>query len=186
VTLSHPAVFTARAFYRDKPVGEVTIIDIPLSVGRRVALATPCSEKYRAAGPSSLTDGVYGTDEYGDGKWLGFEQNDLEAVVDLGRSATVKNITLTYLVSPAAWIFAPTEIEYAVSDDGKQYRAVGSIKNDAGTWQGERGINRFSRDVGRVKARYVRVSAKNIGVCPPDHPGKGGKAWLFVDEISVR
>jgi len=37
-----------------------------------------------------------------------------------------------------------------------------------------------------MKARYVRVAARNMGVCPDDHTGKGGKAWLFVDEIAIR
>jgi hypothetical protein len=36
-----------------------------------------------------------------------------------------------------------------------------------------------------VPARYVRVRAKNVGVCPAWHPGAGGKAWIFVDEIIV-
>ena len=186
VKLSYPSVFKARAFYKDKPLGEVITIDIPLSVGKRVTLTTSFSDKYKADGPSTLTDGMYGTQEYGDGRWLGFEQSDLEAVVDLGGAVPVKNITLTYLVSPAVWIFAPTEIEIAVSDDGKTFRAVGTVRKDPGKWRDEKGIGRFSRDVSRVQARYVRVFAKNIGLCPADHPGKGGKAWLFVDEISVR
>jgi len=39
--------------------------------------------------------------------------------------------------------------------------------------------------VSPLQARYVRVYAENLGVCPPWHPGHGGKAWLFVDEIIV-
>jgi hexosaminidase len=35
-------------------------------------------------------------------------------------------------------------------------------------------------------ARYVRVTAKSVGLCPPWHPGRGQNAWLFVDEIIVR
>jgi len=186
VKLKYPAVFKAAAFYKDKQFGEVTIMDIPLSVGKRVTLTTLPSVKYNAEGASSLSDGMFGTNEYTDGKWLGFEQSDLEAVVDLGESSTIHNVTLTYLVQTAAWIFGPTEIEYAVSDDGKTFQKVGAVKKEPGQWKDERGVNRFSRDLNRVKARYVRVSAKNIGVCPDDHAGKGGKAWLFVDEISVR
>jgi len=34
------------------------------------------------------------------------------------------------------------------------------------------------------KARYVRVSAKNLGVCPSWHLGRR-EAWMFVDEIVV-
>ena len=36
-----------------------------------------------------------------------------------------------------------------------------------------------------LKGRYVKVLAKNRGVCPSWHPGAGGKAWIFADEISI-
>ena len=36
-----------------------------------------------------------------------------------------------------------------------------------------------------VKARFVRIWAKNIGLCPAWHPVAGGKAWVFVDEVVV-
>ncbi|MBK6949685.1 MAG: hypothetical protein IPH16_17820 [Haliscomenobacter sp.] len=39
--------------------------------------------------------------------------------------------------------------------------------------------------LGNTTARYIRVTAKNIGKCPPWHAGSGGKAWVFADEISV-
>jgi hypothetical protein len=34
-------------------------------------------------------------------------------------------------------------------------------------------------------ARYVKIKAKNVGVCPAWHAGNGGKAWIFVDELGV-
>ncbi len=186
VTLRYPSVFKARAFYKNAPFGEVTTIDIPLSGGKPVTLTSPPSDKYKAGGAASLTDGLFGLQEYTDGKWLGFEQDDLEALVDLGEPARIKNITLTYLVSQGAWIFAPTQIDYAVSNDGRTFRNVGSVKKDPRNWKDEKGINKFSKDLTGVKARYVRIAAKNMGVCPEGHAAKGGKAWLFVDEISIR
>jgi hypothetical protein len=39
--------------------------------------------------------------------------------------------------------------------------------------------------VAALGVRYIKVRAKNIGACPDWHPGSGGKAWLFVDEIMV-
>ena len=35
-------------------------------------------------------------------------------------------------------------------------------------------------------ARYIKVVARNVGVCPSWHSGAGDKAWLFVDEIIVQ
>jgi hypothetical protein len=36
-----------------------------------------------------------------------------------------------------------------------------------------------------LNARFVKIFAKNIGVCPPGHKWAGRKAWLFVDEVMV-
>ena len=186
VTLRYPSVFKGRAFYKNTAFGEITTIEIPLSGGKPVTLTNPPSDKYKAGGAATLTDGLFGSSEYTDGMWLGFEQTDLDAVVDLGEPAKIKSITLTYLVSQGAWIFAPTQIDYAVSDDGKTFRNVGSVKKDPRSWRDEKGVNKFSTDLTGTRARYIRVAAKNIGVCPDGHAAKGGKAWLFVDEISIR
>ena len=35
------------------------------------------------------------------------------------------------------------------------------------------------------EARFVKVNAKNIGICPEWHPGSGNRGWLFVDEIVI-
>ncbi len=35
------------------------------------------------------------------------------------------------------------------------------------------------------RARYVRVRARSMGVCPAWHPGAGDAAWVFADEIRV-
>jgi hypothetical protein len=36
-----------------------------------------------------------------------------------------------------------------------------------------------------MTVRYIRIVAKNRGVCPKWHPGKGDRAWLFADEVVV-
>lgn len=34
-------------------------------------------------------------------------------------------------------------------------------------------------------ARYIKVLAKNAGVCPDWHPGRGNLSWIFADELSI-
>lgn len=47
------------------------------------------------------------------------------------------------------------------------------------------GINDFNCAPQNTRARYLKIRAKNIGICPEWHGGSGGKAWLFVDEVMV-
>ena len=37
----------------------------------------------------------------------------------------------------------------------------------------------------RSKARYIKVTLKNYGVCPSWHLGAGGDTWIFLDEIEI-
>ena len=60
-----------------------------------------------------------------------------------------------------------------------QYRIFGV------TGTGHLTLRNITLEVGRVEGRYVRLTARNIGRCPSWHPGAGGKAWIFTDEILV-
>jgi hexosaminidase len=35
------------------------------------------------------------------------------------------------------------------------------------------------------EVKVVRITAKNLGKCPPGHPGENNASWLFVDEIMI-
>jgi len=60
------------------------------------------------------------------------------------------------------------------------------IKNDV-PLEKEGGILKtFEMQVKPINARYVKMVATNIGVCPPGHKGNGGPAWMFSDEIIVK
>jgi hypothetical protein len=43
----------------------------------------------------------------------------------------------------------------------------------------------YKQAISPTKARYVRVHAYNLGKVPSWHPGAGGDAWIFVDEIFI-
>jgi hypothetical protein len=88
-----------------------------------------------------------------------------------------------YLQDTRLWIFYPSSVEYLVSDDGTKFVSVGKFRREVASSQQETSIWECARELQNVKARYLKVLAKNIGVCPEWHPGKGGKAWIFVDEI---
>ncbi|MEK7248836.1 MAG: discoidin domain-containing protein, partial [Bacteroidota bacterium] len=111
--------------------------------------------------------------------------NDLDAIVDLGSKKEINEVALGCLQDNNAWIFLPTEVEFSFSADGKSFQKALKIANDVSPMDGTVQVKNFRTHVNGVRAQYVRVRAKNIGVCPAWHKGAGGKAWLFVDEIVV-
>ncbi len=153
------------------------------ALGKKVTLKYPYDEKY-SAGKFGLTNGIKGSTSYGDGKWRGFQVNDLDAVIDLDSLTFIKNISCGFLNDPGPFIFLPRYVEFSVSNDGKNFKVIKKVdvNENADDINVER--KEVAVDVG-MKARYIKVYAKNVGHCPSWSESSGEKAWLFVDEITV-
>ena len=153
---------------------------------REVSLAYPNSPYYDAHGEYSLVNGIRGTISFTDGNWKGFNGNDLVATIDLGEATTVRSISVDALQTYASWIFLPQWVSFEVSADGQHFDLLEKVKNDVDVDESERQIKVFATQKPAENVRYVRVTAKNLGVCPPGHSGEGLPAWLFVSEIRVQ
>ncbi|HBB93183.1 MAG TPA: beta-N-acetylhexosaminidase, partial [Bacteroidales bacterium] len=123
--------------------------------------------------------------DYTDGRWQGFEGKDMEVNIDLGRTMPVFRITAGFLQSLAVWIFHPIQVSFSISSDGKDFRMMEVIDNYPDRSTMTDGVRYFSTLIMGNKARYVKVKAQSIGICPVWHHGAGGKAWLFADEVIV-
>jgi hexosaminidase len=153
--------------------------------GRKPVLAAPFSPKYPAGGETTLTDGLLGSRNHADGRWLGFEGTDLDAVIDLGAVRKVRALDIRCLQNINAWVFLPASVEYAVSEDGREFETVATVVNDISPRLADIVIKGFPANFAARRARFVRVRAKSLGLVPDWHFGNGGKAWLFADEIVV-
>jgi len=171
---SENGYYYERAFKMKKATGF-----IPL-------LKTPYAKSYAANGDGSLTDGILGTPNFRDGNWQGFEGDDMVATIDLGEQTEFSSISCGFLQSTPSWIFFPPETEFLVSVDGVNYTSTGKVNAPESPKNVELQTRRYQISFPiKTKARYIRVAAKNMGVCPDWHPGAGGKTWIFADEIIV-
>ena len=149
-----------------------------------IQLQHPYAEKYNGGGPLGLIDGRTGSPTFTDGCWQGFEGQDFQATIDLGRVQDIRRIKTTFLRDIGTWIFAPEWVQFELSEDGAHFHPLPRFEASAAKQGDPNEVLEFTRETAR-KARYVRVTAKNIGICPEWHAGAGGKAWLFVDEVVV-
>ncbi|MBI4428488.1 MAG: glycoside hydrolase family 92 protein, partial [Ignavibacteriales bacterium] len=150
-----------------------------------IVLRTKFSPQYPGGGNEALVDGIRGVSDFRVGGWQGFEQNDLDATIDLGTIKRITEVSLGCLQDNNAWIFFPSRVEFSFSEDGKVFRQPVEPRNDVSPNDPRDLIKEFNAHVS-TSARFVKVNAKNIGLCPPWHKGAGKKAWLFVDEISIK
>lgn len=148
----------------------------------------PFSEKWPGQGVLNLVDGKRGT-LYPDGFFQGFEQNDMDVIINLGGSREIESVSASVLQDIRAWIFFPEQVSFAVSVDGARFDPVGEVRlpnefeRKEGSYRKEYGVTFPKRTVA-----FIRVRAKNIGMCPPWHGGAEykGKAWVFCDEVVVK
>ncbi|MEJ2614521.1 MAG: discoidin domain-containing protein, partial [Ignavibacteriaceae bacterium] len=150
-----------------------------------ISLNTNYSSKYPGSGRYTLVDGVYGSTNFTDGCWQGYNGNDLDAVIDLGKIKDIKKISASFLSDENSFIFLPSSVEYLVSDDGHNFKVAGKLKNNISEKGIKAFIHSFDFTAKNISARFIQVKARNIGVCPKWHKGAGEKAWLFCDEISI-
>ncbi|MBP1649825.1 MAG: hypothetical protein H6Q30_3270, partial [Bacteroidetes bacterium] len=156
-----------------------------LAFGKHVRLLTPCSEKYAAGGAGALTNGMHGPNDY-HCNWLGFEAENLDAIIDLGKDTSFSTVTIGFLQQWYAWIWLPLHVDVEVSSDGKNFTLVSSIANSVPDTTAGVFSKQFTANLGKQEARYIRVSALSRRTCPDWHIGAGQKAWIFVDEVAVR
>ncbi|MGD2245700.1 MAG: GH92 family glycosyl hydrolase [Candidatus Aminicenantes bacterium] len=154
--------------------------------GRSLTLQSSYSSQYSAGGKDALIDTLRGPADFRTGFWQGYHGVDLEAVVDLGVSKTIRRITTGFLQDLNSWIFMPLEVKYSVSENGIDFRPAASVSSEVSEREEGVIIKDFTAFLGGLKARYVKVKAVNRAICPAWHKGAGEKAWVFADEIIIQ
>ncbi len=188
LTLRDVSVVKARAFRDDFPSAAVRQIRFNhhLATGKKIDIVHPYSRRYPAGGPGALVDGIEGSMNFNDGRWQGFHQNNLEAVIDLGERMKIDAVSINFLKAVNSWIFLPKSVRFLTSEDSIAWEPMGEIVTDPALNLSGTAIKQYLCNGKSIRARYLKVTAYNIGECPEWHPGAGGKAWLFADEIVVR
>ena len=150
-----------------------------------IKLLSKYSSQYSGGGDSGLIDGIRGSANLSDGAWQGYQGQDFVAVVDLGKIQTVSQLGAGFLQDLRSWIWMPRRIQFELSTDGQNFAPVLSISNDVPDNNYDVVVKDFGKAIAPRPARYVRVKAYNYGLIPAWHPGRGGQAWMFIDEIII-
>ena len=186
LTLRETAVLKAISIAADGRRSGVTTGDFRKhrNIGT-LLLNSRYSQQYTGGGENALIDGIMGGPNFRLGAWQGYEMNDLDAVLDLGTLDSIDAVSLGCLQDVDSWIFYPEYVEFTFSVDGRTFGDPVRIVNHTPATDVQPSVFRFSSETGGKGARFIRVFAKNVGICPSWHRGAGGKAWLFADELTV-
>jgi hypothetical protein len=167
----------------------VTAVYLQIPHNWILRLDSKYSNQYSGGGDSALMDGIRGTTNWTGGAWQGYQGQDLVAVIDLGEVQRVESVGAGFLQDVGSWIWMPRRVEFEVSIDGKSFNSVLSVRNDVpdGSSSSSGGVvmKDFKGSIKPQIARYLRIRAVTYGKIPAWHPGHGGDAWIFADEIWV-
>ena len=156
------------------------------ATGKKAHYTIPYSRHYKGTGNYNLTDGLLGSAEnFRDGYYQGFSGTDMEVIIDLGEITTFSKINTTFFQYYLSWIVLPTSVNYAISDDGKNFIELASLTNKIPLMREGKFKHTFSFEKENTKAKCLKVVAKTVGKLPKEHPAAGSDAWIFVDEIII-
>lgn len=182
LSIVKPTLIKAQLFDKNGTYGQVweQMINVNLATGKSISFKNAPQVPYIPSDQYALSNGIIGTPRYNTGQWLGFRGEDLEVVVDLAKSQRIQEIGISLLKYHWQRMWEPTELSFWISEDGKSYEKVGTIKDFP-----ENAINTVSVKVPNKTARFVKVIAINKGTIPVGEYGAGAKAWLIVDELFI-
>ncbi|MCX6270107.1 MAG: DUF5110 domain-containing protein [Bacteroidetes bacterium] len=150
----------------------------------RVSIRLPYAGQYAAGGKLALMDGKQGSLHFFDGKWQGYEGVDLDFTYDMENECFIRQVKIGFLENQGNWIFFPKGIEIQTSKDGVHFETTVTQAFDSPVNSNIIHVDRIPVEINKT-ARFIRIIAKNQGICPKWHQGAGEKAWLFADEIEI-
>ena len=145
------------------------------AVGKPITFNKPYDKGYHGSWDVTLNDGLFGSWEYPDDRWLGF-RDGIDVTVDLGEVKDIHYIGGSFIRMARNDIGIPGCTEVWLSDDGGQWRLAASKKPE---------IPDYVRDFMIVdiampmleRARFVRYKAVKKET--------RGNYWMFLDELVV-
>ena len=153
-----------------------------------IQLETEYANQYNAGGNNALIDGIRGSKDYRTGAWQGYQDTDLIAIIDLGSIQAFETVEISFLQDQRSWIFFPTEVTCYVAPEKIFSKNVSAQIIAAEVPSSEIEIKTIKFNTEGQSARYIKIVAKNLGDLPNWHLGSPykGKAWIFIDEITIK
>ena len=155
------------------------------ATAKPIKLLQPIHKSYTFKGETTLVDGLKGNPNYRTGRWLGFCETDLEAVIDLKKEEEISSVQFNTSVDKGDWVFDVLGITVSVSNDGENFADVFDKKYPDLTAKDENRIYGHKVEFEPVKARYVKIKALSDRDLPAWHPAVGYPAFIFVDELEI-
>ncbi|HLG40841.1 MAG TPA: FN3 associated domain-containing protein, partial [Chitinophagaceae bacterium] len=145
----------------------------------------PPDNAYRDEKAKTLINLGKGDKNFRSGKWVGFRNNSMEALLVFDQPAVVSTVSVSSLVDIDSYLMPPLSLEVWGGDDTKQLKLLSRIIPAQPARSQPSYLKLYEVKFQPITARYLKIIANPVLKLPKWHPGKGQRGWFFTDEIFV-
>jgi uncharacterized membrane protein len=149
-----------------------------------VMLLLPPDPEYPGEG-KMLVDLEKGETNFRLGNWLAWRKTRMETLMQFTRPETVKSITLSLLIDAGSYIMPPSVVEIWGGNNIKKMKLLNRTTPQQPTKVEPAFLRGFEYKFDPAAVKYIKVIAIPVARLSAWHPGKGDKAWVFIDELLV-
>jgi hexosaminidase len=140
----------------------------------------PAGNREEQADRTRWVDGICGTVEPADGKWISFYDSLKTVTIDLTHPEILHSIAVGFMEDQIGSIYLPRKVEIFCSTNGIRFTKLYERFNKTIPQQKLRHIVRYRIDKLEVKAKYVRLTIHNASLS-----ADSTKNGILADEIVV-
>ena len=184
IELNAPVTIKARAYYKEdfrESTATMQIIPNKLA-GRNVEFSKQPTKRYRAEGEYTLFDGIRASNLHRDGRWLGFQTDNISITIN-NNGDDLNKIVFTNHENQTAGIHQPSKIEIFISDDGINYESKIVKERTVERSEGNFNIESILSFDNTVNPNFVKIEITGAGIISENYPFAGEMSWIFIDEI---
>jgi len=152
---------------------------------KEFVLSYPPHNSYKGKGVQTLFDLEKGDEDFGSGKWLGFQEQPFELNLELDSPRILKSIAFSILTAEASYIMPPAKIEIWTREKNGNWTLVKTDVPEQPTQLRGRTMMLLEYPFGKDEIQSIRARLSPVNPLPKWHPGAGQKGWVFVDEVLI-
>jgi hexosaminidase len=175
------AELRAGVFRNGVPVGKTNgdRLTMHLAAGAMVRMSPDSAVS--AGEAIRLVDGIHGTIEPYDGRWVIFHDSVVEIVIDLKTVQRIHGFDIGCMEDQVGDMYLPASIGVSASVDGEHYQRLFYQENKKIPADLDRHTVHYHRETLTTAARFVKFSFRNAGLSPDPQ-----KNLFVIDELTVR
>ena len=185
ITIKNPAELKAKAFLKgwiSSDVSAKNFYKATYSPDTAWLLTEP-AKQYAALGAKSLIDRLKSDINFTSGMWLGYKDNQMVAMVYFKELVNISSVTFSALINNGSYIMPPQKLEVWGGTTEKDLKVLGTVLPKGLNGPDAPSQTRYTCKFQGKTVKYLKLVAKPLPSLPAWHPGKGQKAWVFIDEV---